>query len=82
MPFPCTQRVVPSSARLFRSIQLYTRPRSAKAHRAIGGRVPAAIGEQLSCVTPAEWEKEKRTLMFDVWAELARAAVKTLTMVA
>jgi dienelactone hydrolase len=42
--------------------------------RAIGADVPGIAREQLSVFTPAEWEKEKAVLMFDTWAEQARAA--------
>jgi len=43
---------------------------------AIGEGVHGIEREQLSVFTPAEWEKEKRALMFDTWAERARAAEK------
>ncbi len=43
---------------------------------AIGENVPGIEREQLSVFTPAEWEKAKAALMFDVWTERARAAEK------
>jgi dienelactone hydrolase len=43
---------------------------------AIGENVPGIEREQLSVFTPPEWEKQKRTLMFDTWATAARAAEK------
>jgi hypothetical protein len=43
---------------------------------AIEDGVPGIEHEQLSVFTPAEWEKEKPTLMFDTWTERARAAKK------
>ncbi len=44
--------------------------------RAIGENVPGIEREQLSVFTPSEWEKEKRTLMFETWVAAARAAEK------
>ena len=43
---------------------------------AIGDGVPGVEREMLSVFRPAEWEKEKTNLMFDLWAERARAAEK------
>jgi hypothetical protein len=44
--------------------------------RAVATDVPAIAREELSVLTPAEWERAKGELMFDAWVIAARAAGK------